>query len=63
MNTIIHYAAQIGTYFSVFLFIWALYSEWTSTYVNGGCLYKLIRMAIMLGAVFMFVVCRHFGWQ
>ena len=63
MNIIIHYAARIGAYFSIFLFIWALYSELTSTYMNGGCLYKLARMAIMFGALVLLAICRHYGWQ
>ena len=55
--------AKLGAYFAIFLFLWALYSEWTSTYVNGGCLYKLARMAIMVFAVVMFAFCKLHGWQ
>ena len=62
MNIIITYVAKLGTFISAFIFIWTLHSELTSTYVNGGCLYKLARFALLFISAVACAICHRYGW-
>lgn len=57
MEKIIYILALIGKYFAVILFIGTLYSAFA---YKHRFLEKLIMMLIMFGAMFLFIVCKHY---